>query len=71
LTYKHFAKLKHSWDTQNKNNNIALIGITEDYFENSQKVRKSGRLANKNLNLLPENGYDLIFSISNFNIDNY
>jgi hypothetical protein len=29
------------------------------------------RLATKNINLLPKVGYDLIFAIINFNIDNY
>jgi hypothetical protein len=38
---------------------------------NSNLIEMDRRLANKNLNLLPQNGYDLIFSISNFNIDNY
>jgi hypothetical protein len=38
---------------------------------NSNLIEMDRRLTNKNLNLLPENGYDLIFAISNFNIDNY
>ena len=45
MAYKHFTKLKHSWDTQNENNNTVFIGIAEDYFDFSEKVRKTGDLA--------------------------
>jgi len=45
LTDEHGTNLKkHSWDTQNKNNNPVLIGITELFFVKTEKVRKSGQL---------------------------
>jgi hypothetical protein len=53
---------------------ILTISKKEYHFTtrtNSNLIEMDRRLANKNLNLLPENGYDLIFSIENFNIDNY
>jgi hypothetical protein len=46
LTNEHFANLKkHSWDTQNKNNNPIFIRDTEDYFQLFGKVAKSGEKA--------------------------